>query len=297
MGVTDHIKIRNYINDVCSQIKFRAVHHDIRLELETHLAELIEEYGKEGLPEDAAVVKAIEQMGTAEMVGQKLNMVHRTKPDWSLLALSFIFINMGLITMYFLEKYNLIPAYSIFSKSLLYAFLGGAALIGCYFLDYRKMAKHSYKIYGGTVLLLIWTMVFGLMANGQKIYLAIGPFSINTFHLSPIFFNIALAGILQKWDWTQPKKAGQGLALTMLPFLILINGALHIWYFYHFIFISHLLWHRPCPNGRWLYPRKNHHISYCFAYLCLAYPRLPLCCQKIKIGFFAKAQDDNNFNS
>jgi rod shape determining protein RodA len=226
MGVVNNDKIQAYINSVCSQIKFRAVHHEIRLELETHFNELIEEYLEEGLSEDAAVNKAIAQMGSADIVGQQLNRIHRPKPDWSLLLLSFVLINMGLAAMYFLEKYNLSHSPSIFSKSLVYAFIGGAALVGLYFFDYRKMERHSHKIYGGTLVLLACTMLFGITVNGQRIYLSIGPLTINTFKISPIFFSIALAGIFSRWDWNKPKKLCYGLGLSLLPFLILITGYL-----------------------------------------------------------------------
>ncbi|MDD4752234.1 MAG: FtsW/RodA/SpoVE family cell cycle protein [Desulfitobacteriaceae bacterium] len=228
MGITDNAKVQAYINDVCAQIKFRAVHPEIKLELGTHIKEILEEYQEEGLSEDIAVDKAIAQMGSADIVGQQLNMIHRPKPDWSLLALSFILINMGLVAMYFMEKYNLSPPFSIFSRSLLYALIGGVILIGLYFFDYRKLAKHSLKIYGGMLLLLAWTMLFGISANGQKIYLSIGPLAINTFSISPIFFCIALAGIFKNWNWKEPKKTCQGLILSLFPFLILINGSLPI---------------------------------------------------------------------
>ena len=226
MDVIDNAKIQAYINSVCSQIKFRPVHHEIRLELETHLAELIEEYCREGFSEDTAVNKAIAQMGSAEMVGRQLNRIHRPKPDWSLLLLSFVLINMGLAAMYFLEKYNLSHSPSIFSKSLVYAFIGGAALVGLYFFDYQKMERHSYKIYGVTLVLLACTMLFGITAHGQRTYLSIGPLTLNTFSISPIFFCIALAGIFSRWDWNQPKKLCFGWGLSLLPFLILITGYL-----------------------------------------------------------------------
>jgi cell division protein FtsW (lipid II flippase) len=101
-------------------------------------------------------------------------------------------------------------------------------VIGLYFFDYRKLEKHSLKIYGGTMLLLAGTMLFGLSANGQKIYLALGPLplTINTFSVSPIFFSIALAGIFKNFDWSQPKKICQGLIFVLLPFLFLLNGSL-----------------------------------------------------------------------
>ncbi|MGI6685818.1 MAG: FtsW/RodA/SpoVE family cell cycle protein [Bacillota bacterium] len=226
MGITDNAKIQAYINSVCSQIKFRAVHHEIKLELETHLNELIEEYCEEGLSGDAAVNKAIAQMGSADSVGQQLNRIHRTKPDWNLLLLSYILINMGLAAMYFLEKYNLSLSSSVFSKSLVFALIGGAALVGLYFFDYRRMEKYSVIIYGGTIFLLAFTMFLGIPVNGQRIYLSIGPLAINTFSISPILFSIALAGIFNRWDWSQPKKLCQGLVLSLLPFLILITGYL-----------------------------------------------------------------------
>jgi len=226
MGVRDNAKIQEYINNVCSQIKFRAVHKEIRLELEAHLEELIEEYIDSGFSENEGISKAIAQMGNADAVGQQLNVIHRPKPDWNLVALSLILINVGLVAMYLMEKYSLSTSLPIFDRSLFYALIGGTALIGLYFFDYRKLEKHSLKIYGGTMLLLAGTLLFGISANSQKIYLTIGPVVINTFSISPLFFSIALAGIFQRWDWSRPKKLCQGLILAIVPFLFLLNGSL-----------------------------------------------------------------------
>lgn len=226
MGVKDNVKIQEYINNVCSKIKFRAVHKEIRLELETHLEELIEEYLAEGFSENEGVSKAIAQMGNADVVGQQLNIIHRPKPDWNLLALSLILINVGLVAMYLMEKYSLSTSLPIFDRSLFYALIGGTAIIGLYFFDYRKLEEHSLKIYGSTVLVLTGTLLFGDSVNGQHIYLIIGSLSINIFSISPIFFSIALAGIFQSWNWNQTKKLCQGLLLSILPFLLLVNGPL-----------------------------------------------------------------------
>lgn len=222
MGITENGEITAYINAICSQIRLRAIHEEIRLELTGHLEALVEEYQREGLAENEAVSKAIGQMGSADVLGKQLNRIHRPKPDWGLIALSLLLIHIGLAAMYFIEKQSLAPSLPIFSRSLFFTLMGGLMIAGLYFFDYRKLEAHSLKIYGAWVLVLLGAFVFGEKAHGQ-VYLHIGPFSLNLFSISPIFFTIALAGILHNWHWDQPKKIFQGILLCLIPFLFLVQ--------------------------------------------------------------------------
>lgn len=66
-------KIDIYINDVCSYIKNRRVHELIRLELQNHFDEIIEECLESGMSKDESVNHALLQMGSSKIVGNNLN--------------------------------------------------------------------------------------------------------------------------------------------------------------------------------------------------------------------------------
>lgn len=223
MVVNQNTEILAYINDVCSQIKFREIHQEIKLELKNHLQEIVEEYISQGLSENEAVNKAIAQMGSADIVGKQLNKVHKPKPEWSILTLSLIFVSLGLLAMYFMEKQGLFTSTHIplFTRSLVYTIIGAVIVTGLYLFDYRKLEPYSKYMYIGTVLILVMLILTGQRING-KLYFSMGPIYIDIVEISPLLFSIALAGLLNKWNWNEPKKLLQGMLLCLVPLVLIL---------------------------------------------------------------------------
>jgi len=225
MDLNHNKKIQAYISEVCSQVRFPDVHQEVKLELEAHIQEIVEEYLTQGLLEEEAIDKAIAQMGDADIVGKQLNKVHKPNPEWIVLLISFLFINIGLLAMYFIQKQSLLTYdLHIFQRSLLYSFMSLITIVGLYFFDYRKLEKYSKHIYLGTLLILIFTIFWGIQVNGSKSWLLLGPFNINFVAVSPLLFIVALAGIFNKWDWSNPLKLVQGLALFIVPLILILNA-------------------------------------------------------------------------
>lgn len=225
MVTTENDKLQTYVNDVCTQINLRDAHQEIKLELMSHLREVCDEYLSQGFLEEEAVSKAIAQMGDAALVGNQLNMVHKPKPEWSILVLSLLFASTGLLALYFMGLQGLLTA-SVFTKGLLYTALGLFIIAGLYFFDYRKLAPYSKHIYVGTILLMIITHFTGLLIDGKH-WLQIGGITLDVTAISPLLFAIALSGILNKWDWNKPMMLLSGSLLCVMPLVfILLNGSL-----------------------------------------------------------------------
>lgn len=223
MFVAQNVKIQAYINDVCLQIKFREVHQEIKLELKTHLQELVDEYLLQGLSEDEAVNKAIIQMGSADIVGKQLHKIHKPKPEWSLLALSLLFVGSGLLAMFFIEKQGLFLSghIPIFIRSLVLTIMGAVTVVGLYLFNYRRLEPFSRHIYWGTVLFLVMTFIMGQRVNG-KLYLSIGSILFDFVEITPLLLGIALSGILSKWNWNDFKRMLQGFLLCLLPLIFIL---------------------------------------------------------------------------
>ncbi|MBS4025339.1 MAG: FtsW/RodA/SpoVE family cell cycle protein, partial [Clostridia bacterium] len=180
MDLNHNKKIQDYISEVCSQVRFRDVHQDVKLELEAHIQEIVEEHLSKGSSEKEAVEKALAKMGDADIIGKQLNKVHKPKPEWSVLLFSFLFINIGLIAMYFIQKQSLLTyEIHIFERSLLFSLMSLIPIVGLYFFDYRKLEKYSKHIYLGTLIILIFTVFWGVQSSGSKSWLVLGPFSVN----------------------------------------------------------------------------------------------------------------------
>jgi rod shape determining protein RodA len=225
MDLNQNKKIQAYINDVCSQVGFRDVHQDVKLELEAHIQEVVEEYLTQGSSEKEAVDKAIAQMGDANILGKQLHKVHKPKPEWSVLLFSFLFINIGLLAMYFIQRQSLLKYdIQIFENSLLFSLISLISIVSLYFFDYRKLERYSKHIYLGTLLILAFTVLWGNQLNGSSSWLTLGPFSINFVAVSPFLLIAALAGIFNKWDWNNNLKLLQGVAISALPLVLILSA-------------------------------------------------------------------------
>ncbi|MCW2278714.1 FtsW/RodA/SpoVE family cell cycle protein [Heliophilum fasciatum] len=223
MGTVRDVKIDEYIEKVCSQIKFREVHQEIKLELKGHLEELIEELLSDGLSEEQAVDKAILQMGSFQSLGKKLNEIHKPKPEWSILSLSLIFLIISIFSMYLIERQGILPVTSIFTRSLIFMVIGMLMVTGFYLFDYRKLEPYSRHIYWGISSILFLTIIFGSQVNGKS-YFSIAGISIDVVEISPMLFAVALAGIFKNWNWSEKVSALQGLALCIIPVALIISS-------------------------------------------------------------------------
>lgn len=77
-----HLQIKEFLNIVCEQIKYKPIRNSISEELKKHIEESKENYIKEGLDEKEAEEKAITQMGDAEEIGKSLNKIHKPKLEY-----------------------------------------------------------------------------------------------------------------------------------------------------------------------------------------------------------------------
>lgn len=232
MGVENNDKIREYIDDVCSQIKFHEIHNDIGLELESHIRELSEEYIAEELTEDEAVEKAITQMGDAFDVGKKLNRIHKPKPDWRLVILTLIFTGVGLLSLYFIVNSSAREISSLyFTKSLIFNLTGLIIALGLYFFDYRKIQPLSKYIYVVTLLFLLFTCkTRGISLHG---------ITFNFAQISTVLFAIALPGIFEDWNWQEPKKLLYSLLMYAAPvFLMMVYPSVVSAFIYSVMFMT-----------------------------------------------------------
>lgn len=222
MDLGSNEKVRSFIDQVCSQIKFRDIHHEIQLELETHIREIVEELLAEGCSEEEAIDRAIEQMGDADLIGEQLNKVHKPKPEWSILFISLLFLSFGLLTIYFVQQQELLVHSSrLFEKSLFYSLMG-IILIPClYLFDYRKLERYSKQLYVVTLLFLAYTVFWGNEMNGTSSWLSLGPFRINFVSIAPLLFTIALAGIFANWNWGGMRDF-LALTLFLVPLLLML---------------------------------------------------------------------------
>lgn len=198
------MKIKEFLDNVCEQIKYKPIRNEICEELKNHIEEQKENYIEEGFKEELAEEKAIEQMGNAEIIGKKLNRIHRPKIDWKLLLIILIMLSFGFIIAFTrANNYDMLEneLYSnIIFKYISFIILGLVFSFIIYFIDYKKVCKYSFVIYVIASIINMIAMFTWKNGNG------ISYFRIRTIIFSPAvitvpLYMIAFVGFLQNNDW------------------------------------------------------------------------------------------------
>ena len=156
--------IKNFLDKVCGEIKYRPVRKGICEELKSHIQEIEEEYTNKGIPENEAEEKAVLQMGAPEEIGRKLNKIHKPKLDWKLLLLMAILMGFGVFVAILKQK-NTNDNY--IQSTIIYMIIGTILSIGIYFFDYKLLKKYSTTIYIiASILMILPIIQFGFIPRG-----------------------------------------------------------------------------------------------------------------------------------
>lgn len=193
-----HADVRRYLDRLCAQIKSTSVHEEIRMEMQSHLEELIAENIERGKSEDEAVQEAILRMGDPHEVGRQLHRAHKPRTEWGVIALAACMLLLGLVTSLSLQA--TLDWQIAIGRKLVFVAIGAAVMGGLYFVDYRRLLRLSGVLYAGTLLLMAaaqWRgFGLGLEINGVRQYLTIGTFAFNVCAAAPYLLIAAVAGML-----------------------------------------------------------------------------------------------------
>lgn len=137
--------IQDFLQKACSQIRYKSIHSNIINELTDHIEEQKSQYIKQGLNEEEAATKAVEQMGDPVVVGKQLDKAHRPRTEFSILSLVAILVLMGGFVQFLISGAN--ENTGAFSRFLIYAPLGLAAFILTYFFDYTLLGRYPKTVY------------------------------------------------------------------------------------------------------------------------------------------------------
>lgn len=208
----------SFLCDVCSHIKYKGIHNEVKEELSQHIEELTDSYISKGLSKNEAVIKAVSDMGSASEIGQKLNKQHKPQTEWSLIFLTALVSMFGILVMYVSSSFENHPV--SFAKHIVHVVLGAGVLIGMYFLDYTKLKKYPGIIFSSGILLLLFCSVYGLAYNGVRSWIRIGSVAISVNAVAGILFVTSFCGFLEKYQGQGfigiAKMVLWGLASTLL---------------------------------------------------------------------------------
>ncbi|MCG7336241.1 FtsW/RodA/SpoVE family cell cycle protein [Sporosarcina sp. ACRSM] len=185
-------KSQSYLREVREQIKSKEAKNFVSAELDSHIKEAKNEWMKKGLEDAEAEEKAVGQMGSPVTLGQQLNKLHRPKVDWLTVILLVTAIGLGFTPILFVDAdYSSqigMGAGDFFKHKAIFAFLGGALVLGMMLLDYRKLAKLGWLFYLIGILILLMLSYFPTaLINGMSVIM-LGPFRLESLMAIPFFF-------------------------------------------------------------------------------------------------------------
>ena len=191
------MQIKEFLNTVCEQIKYKPIRQNISEELKNHVEEIKENYIAEGISEEIAETKAIEQMGNGIEIGKKLNKIHKPKLDWKLLIILGILVSFGfLVSMTKTVNTTTIQNMNYMTKFIIALVIGTMISVTIYFFDYTKLQKYSKYFYLIATITVIGTILCGTLINGvPNISLGMG-ISISASTIAMPLYILAFIGFL-----------------------------------------------------------------------------------------------------
>jgi cell division protein FtsW (lipid II flippase) len=217
-----HELVRKFLNDVCRQVKAKEMHQDIKMELESHIMDKVEEQLSAGIEQDDAIVKAIMQMGSPTDIGNQLHQTHKPGIEWSLLGFIIVFIVIGLLAMYAVELADPRRTNGTLTSKAIYSAIGIGLMFALRLWDYRKLLPYSWHLYRITLLAMGWVLLFGGQVNGTP-YLMLGSRSIDFLSASPFLLIVFLAGIMVS-KWKEQHFLVKILMYVIIPTILYLSG-------------------------------------------------------------------------
>lgn len=160
-------EIDEYLNSVCSQVRWKKSHEYIKKELSEHIEDQTNAFISSGIDENTALKKAISEMGDSIIVGTEFDRVYRPKINLftliSLLIIVLISISAKAYITYICNE-NIILENYIFE--FLFAII--AFTIG-YILDFTILSKHTVIIFIGFIISVILSSILFNNVNGINI--------------------------------------------------------------------------------------------------------------------------------
>ena len=189
------MQIKEYLNEICEQIKYKPVRKEIAKEIEDHINDIKEDLKNNGEDEEKAEIKAISQMGNAKEIGKKLNKIHKPKLDWKLLIITLVLIFFGFIVSFIKTINNTFEANELnfMTRYILVTLFGTILGIVAYFGNYKKVQKYSYLLYIIASGIIIYTFLFGYLS-----YMKIGNRYISATTIAIPLYIISFVGFLME---------------------------------------------------------------------------------------------------
>ena len=231
---------KEYLNDLCQQIRWKKAHGPIRAELEAHITDTYHHYLNAGLPPEQAMSQAIKDTGDATLLGSQLDAIHRPRPQWGMFGWVAGFLLLGLcISLFVFDHHHM--AGRLFAMAI-----GTVAMMGAYFLDFTLLGKRPWVVCVSTGL-VVWGLyhwhlpLFGMGGHTSQVFalllpLAFAPvvFAAKGKGVLGLFFCLVAYGFLCVVALLAPAISGFA-HMAMIGWVLLLVAAFKNWFSTHWV--------------------------------------------------------------
>jgi rod shape determining protein RodA len=147
------------------------------------------------------------------------------KIDWILLSSSFLLLGLGMIALYSISTAEQGAESVIFSKQLLFSFIGIVGMVFFFVADYHYLQSYGNSIYFLTLGVLLAVIFIGVNIRGTSGWIGVGPFHIQPVELSKISLIIFLASFFsaKKVELGEMSKIVTSLILALAMIFLVIK--------------------------------------------------------------------------
>lgn len=113
--------------------------------------------------------------------------------DWQFLGVTAAILSLGVLSIYSVAHAQSGSGMPLYVKQLLWILVGCAAFLAMLWIDYHKIARWSYVLYGLILVLLAVVLVAGKTSRGAQRWIPIGPFAFQPSEFSKLVLILVLA--------------------------------------------------------------------------------------------------------
>lgn len=142
--------------------------------------------------------------------------------DWCFLGVIMAIISAGILSIYSVTNSQSTTGFPIYLKQATWMVVGSLAFLVAVGIDYHKLARLSYLLYGIGLILLIIVLIAGKTSRGSQRWIPLGPFAVQPSEFIKIPLLLMLAayyGATTREGWVRR---------LIIPGLIVLPGFLLI---------------------------------------------------------------------
>jgi rod shape determining protein RodA len=143
--------------------------------------------------------------------------------EWRFALVSLSILALGVVSIYSVtHEFDLPGHLPFYTKQIIWVLIGSGAFLAAMTIDYHRLGRYAYVIYGVTLVMLVLVLLGGRSSRGAQRWFALGPFAFQPSELAKLILVLVLAKYfaeVQRSGWLQ---------LVVIPGLITAPGLLLI---------------------------------------------------------------------